>query len=164
AGALIVAFAVVSSISPAAPAHKRGAPASRPPTNLAGPAATPQQPPSAPPIGDPRRHKQAPSNAELAYQEGNAFSGKMWWSEALASYREAIRLDSRYREDPRLINNMIGALMSSSFHNKGARFLRDEIGPPAVPLLEAAAQRAESATTRKHAAEVLRSMPAPSRP
>jgi hypothetical protein len=82
----------------------------------------------------------------------------MWWSEALASYREAIRLDPRYREDPRLINNMIGALMSSSFHNKGARFLRDEIGAPAVPLLEKASREAESTTTRKHAAALLLSM------
>ena len=158
AGGLIVAVAGVSIIVAALPAHKRTAPASPPPTNLAGPAATPQQPPSAPPIGDPRRHKQAPSNAELAYQEGNAFSGKMWWSEALASYREAIRLDSRYREDPRLINNMIGALMSSSFHNKGTRFLRGEIGAPAIPLLEEASRKAESTTTRKRAAALLLSM------
>jgi hypothetical protein len=105
-------------------------------------------------VGEPS----AEVRAQIAYREGNAYSGKMWWSEALASYREAIRLDSRYREDPRLINNMIGALMSSSFHPKGARFLRDEIGPPAVPLLEAATQKAESTTTRKRAAELLRSM------
>jgi hypothetical protein len=48
--------------------------------------------------------------------------------------------------------------MSSSFHHKGARFLRDEIGAPAVPLLEAASREAESATTRKRAAALLRSM------
>ena len=79
-------------------------------------------------------------------------------SENVMSTAATIRLDSRYREDPRLINNMIGALMSSSFHPRGARFLRDEIGPPAVPLLEDAAQRAESTTTRKRAADLLRSM------
>ena len=82
----------------------------------------------------------------------------MWWSEALVSYRDAIRLDGQYREDPRLINNMIGALMSTSFHNKGARFLRDEIGAPAVPLLEDASREAESTTTRKRAAALLLSM------
>ena len=82
----------------------------------------------------------------------------MWWSEALASYRDAIRFDSQYREDPRLINNMIGALMSSSFHHKGARFLRDEIGAPAVPLLDDASREAESTTTRKRAAALLLSM------
>jgi serine/threonine-protein kinase len=121
------------------------------PTELAGSLTAP---PPALKAGEPSPEVRAQS----AYREGNAYCGKMWWSEALASYREAIRLDSRYREDPRLINNMIGALMSSSFHPKGAQFLRDEIGPPAVPLLEAATRRAESTTTRKRAAELLRSM------
>ena len=166
------------------PARNSPEPPSPPPaTKIAAPAAMPRQQPPAAPASDhrldevpaqivsghsasreaalktiARPHKQAPSNADLAYREGNAFAAKMWWSEALASYREAIRLDPRYREDPRLINNMIGALMSSSFHNKGARFLRDEIGAPAVPLLEKASREAESTTTRKHAAALLLSM------
>jgi len=156
AGGLVVAAAGVALVVTALlPAHNGTAPESPPGTKIAAPAPIPQQPPPAAPTS---RHKQAPSNAELAYREGNAFSANMWWSEALASYREAIRLDSHYREDPRLINNMIGALMSSSFHNKGARFLRDEIGAPAIPLLEAASRKAESTTTRKRAAELLRSM------
>jgi serine/threonine-protein kinase len=129
--------------------------------NGTGPAGLPTEvaasrpaPPTAPTVGEPS----AEVRAQIAYRQGNTYCGKMWWSEALASYREAIRLDSRYREDPRLINNMIGALMSTSFHPEGARFLRDEIGPPAVPLLEAATQKAESTTTRKRAADLLRSM------
>ena len=105
-----------------------------------------------------RLRKQDPRDAELAYLEGNAHADKMWWSEALSSYRDAIRLDSRYREDPRLINDMIGSLMSESFHDKGVRFLRDEIGAPAVPLLEQATQKAASTMTRKRAATLLRTM------
>jgi eukaryotic-like serine/threonine-protein kinase len=184
AGGLVVVVAGVGlAIAAFLPARNSTAPASPPPTRIAAPAATPRQPPPAPPASDPqlddvraqidsgrsapreavlktiaRLRKQAPSNAELAYLEGNAFSRKMWWSEALASYRDAIRLDSQYREDPRLINNMIGALMSSSFHHNGARFLRDEIGAPAVPLLEDASREAESTTTRKRAAALLLSM------
>jgi len=160
------------------PPRHSTAPASPPPTKIAAPAATPRQPANDPQLDDVRTQidsgrsapreaalktiarlrKQAPSNAELAYLEGNAFCGQMWWSEALASYRDAIRLDSQYREDRRLINNMIGALMSSSFHDKGARFLRDEIGAPAVPLLDDASREAESTATRKRAAALLLSM------
>jgi eukaryotic-like serine/threonine-protein kinase len=176
----LVAAGVGLVVAAFLPARNSRAPASPPPTKIAAPAATPRQPP---PASDPqlddvraqidsgrsapreaalktiaRLRKQAPSNAELAYLEGNAFSGQMWWSEALASYRDAIRLNSQYREDPRLINNMIGALMSSSFHHKGARFLRDEIGAPAVPLLDGASREAESTTTRRRAAELLLSM------
>jgi serine/threonine-protein kinase len=179
AGGVMVAAAGVGLVVAALPSHNL--PASPPRTKIA--AATPQQPRPAAPTSAPqldevraqidsgrsapreaaletiaRLRKRAPSNAELAYLEGNAFSGKMWWSEALASYRDAIRLDSHYRDDPRLINNMIGALMSASFHDKGARFLRDEIGPPAVPLLEDASREAESTTTRKRAAALLLSM------
>ena len=181
-GVVVVAVAglVVAAFFPA---RKGAAPTNPPPAKIAAAVASPQQPPPARPTTDPelgdvraqidsgrtasreaaletisRLRKQAPSNAELAYLEGNAFSGKMWWSEALVSYRDAIRLDGQYREDPRLINNMIGALMSTSFHNKGARFLRDEIGAPAVPLLEDASREAESTTTRKRAAALLLSM------
>ena len=183
AGGSVVAVAGACLVVAAfRPAHNSTAPASSPRTKIAAPTASPQQPP-APPSNHPpldavraqidsgrgapreaaletiaRLRKQAPSNAELAYLEGNAFAGKMWWSEALASYRDAIRLDSHYREDRRLINNMIGALMSSSFHNKGARFLRDDIGAPAVPLLEDASREAESTTTRKRAAALLVAM------
>ena len=182
-GGLVVAVAGLGLVVAVfRPARHGMPPASQPPIKVAAPAPMPRPPPAAP-ARDPelddlraqidsgrsapreaalktiaRLRKQEPSNADLAYLEGNAFSGKMWWSEALASYRDAIRLDSRYREDPRLINNMIGALMSSSFHYKGARFLRDEIGAPAVPLLEKASREAESSTTRKHAAALLLSM------
>jgi serine/threonine-protein kinase len=184
AGGLVVAAAAVGLVVAAfVPARNSTPPASPSQTKVSAPAAIPRPPPPAPPASDrqldvvraqinsgrsepretalktiARLRQQAPSNAELAYLEGNAFSGKMWWSEALASYRDAIRLDSDYREDPRLINNMIGALMSSSFHHKGARFLRDEIGAPAVPLLENASREAESTTTRKRAAALLLSM------
>jgi hypothetical protein len=56
------------------------------------------------------------------------------------------------------MNNMIGSLMSSSFHDQAARFLRDEIGAPAVALLEDASRAAESTTTRQRAAALLLSM------
>jgi serine/threonine-protein kinase len=180
AGGLMVAAAGVGLVVAALLRSRNSAtPASPPPTQIAAPVATPREPPPALPGLDEvraqidsgrnapreaalktiaRLRKQAPSNAGLAYLEGNAFSGKMWWSEALASYRDAIRLDSRYREDRRLINNMIGSLMSSSFHDKAARFLRDDIGAPAVPLLEDASRAAESTTTRQRAAALLLSV------
>lgn len=170
AGGLVAAAAGVGLVVAAfRPARDSPPPASPPQTNVAAPAPVPR-PPSPPP--SPARDLQPddvparidsgpgtpPPNAQRAYREGNAFCRKMWWSEALASYREAIRLDPHYREDPRLINNMIGALMSSSFQRKGARFLRDEIGAPAIPLLEEASRKAESTTTRKRAAALLLSM------
>jgi serine/threonine-protein kinase len=179
AGGFVVAASGVGLVVTALLRSRNGPPpASPPPTQIAAPAETPREPPAPPGLEEVRAQidsarsapreaalktlarlrKQAPSNAELAYLEGNAFSGKMWWSEALASYRDAIRLDSRYREDPRLINNMIGSLMSSSFHDKAARFLRDEIGAPAIALLEDASRAAESTTTRQRAAALLLSM------
>jgi tRNA A-37 threonylcarbamoyl transferase component Bud32 len=163
AGGLLVAAVGASLVVVAfRPAHDSAAPPSPPQTKVVAPAPMPQPTPPAPPTSHPQLDdvpaQQAPANAERAYREGNALCRKMWWSEALASYREAIRLDSHYREDPRLINNMIGALMSNSFQHKGARFLRDEIGPPAVPLLEEASRKADSTTTRKRAAALLLSM------
>ena len=156
AGGLVIAVAGVGLVLAAVLPASSSAPASAAQANVVAPPAVSQDSPRTPPTRDPQ-----PGDvraAALAYRQGNAFCRQMWWSEALASYREAIRLDSHFREDPRLIDNMISALMSSSFHAKGARFLRDEIGAPAVPRLESASREAESTTTRQRAAALLHSM------
>jgi eukaryotic-like serine/threonine-protein kinase len=104
-----------------------------------------------------RSRKQHPGSAALAYTAGRIYFAKLYWTEGLRSFRDAIQLDPSYRSDPELIKTVLrGFITTPGYHDDLARFLRDDIGGAAEPLLEETARDHPSAAIRSRAAGELR--------
>jgi hypothetical protein len=80
---------------------------------------------------------------------------KRWWADGFDAYRDAVAGHPAYRDDPVLIRNAIRNLSSPSQAHRGEKFLRNEIGAPAIPLLQEAAEHAQSKRVRENAARLL---------
>ncbi len=97
--------------------------------------------------------RQHPDSAYLPYLLGTLYLEKIWAEDGLAAYRDALRLDPEYKNDPVLIRSAMRTFVSDNNAPRGIAFLRDQIGAPAVPFLTEAARsknpkvakRAESA-------------------
>jgi hypothetical protein len=88
-----------------------------------------------------RARKANPKSAELAFLSGKANFGRLWWSDGIADFREAIQLDSRYREDPELLKTVLkGFITTPDVDARIVGFMR-EIGPPLRPYLEETAEK-----------------------
>ncbi|WP_257452317.1 serine/threonine-protein kinase [Archangium lipolyticum] len=98
---------------------------------------------------------QYPASAYAPYLEGHVNFDNLRWMDGLASYGAAIRNDSAYRSDPKLIRNVIRCLVSDRFHAKCGEFLVREVGAPAAPFLEEAARSASYANVQSRAARLL---------
>jgi eukaryotic-like serine/threonine-protein kinase len=95
--------------------------------------------------------RQHPSDPGLAALQARLYFEQRWWSEGLTAYRVALRSDPTRAGDPVLVGHVISSLQSWRFHPIAAAFLR-QLGDPARPMLEQAAQRHESASVRSRAA------------
>jgi serine/threonine-protein kinase len=98
--------------------------------------------------------KQYPANAYLPFVIGNLYFDRLVWKKGFEAYRDAIALDPAYRRDPRVIANAIRSLASRSQAWRGVRFLEQEIGAPAIPLLEEVAD-SRSLGIRNHSRRLL---------
>jgi serine/threonine protein kinase len=104
-----------------------------------------------------RARRQFPANAQLAYTAGRLYFAKLFWSDGLKSFRDAIRADPGLRTDPELIKTVLrGFLVTPSVNDEIASFLRDDIGPAARPFLEEAAHDHPNPDIRRRAAAELR--------
>ena len=104
-----------------------------------------------------RARRQFPANAQLAYTAGRLYFAKLFWTDGLKSFRDAIRAEPSYRADPELIKTVLrGFLVTPSVNEELAGFLRDDIGDPARPFLEEAARDHPNADVRRRAAAELR--------
>ncbi len=98
-----------------------------------------------------------PQNAQLAFQAGRVYFAKLYWTDGLASFRDAIRLDPSYRSDPELIKTALrGFITTPGVERDLETFLREDIGEPAVPYLEETARDHPNPTIRARAANELR--------
>ena len=95
--------------------------------------------------------RQHPSDPGLAALQARLYFEQRWWSEGLTAYRVALQSDPTRAGDPVLVGHVISSLQSWRFHPTAAAFLR-QLGDPARPMLEQAAQRHESASVRSRAA------------
>ncbi len=95
-----------------------------------------------------------PESAEIAYELGNVYAERPYPPKAVEAYREAIRLDSSYRDDPELIDYLIQTLTSRSAGHAAARVLVRDIGEHAVSRLDQAIDHDPSGVIRKKAKEV----------
>jgi serine/threonine protein kinase len=99
-----------------------------------------------------------PDSAAVVHAIGQQYFARPWPSEALKAYRAAIRLDSAYRTDPTIIAHSIELLSSRSSRWSAHRLLERDIGEPALPALDAAAENHANGTIRKRAAAVARAI------
>jgi eukaryotic-like serine/threonine-protein kinase len=104
-----------------------------------------------------RSRRQYPDHAALSYAAGRIYFSKYYWTEGLRSFREALRSAPAYRADPELIKTVLrGFIMTPSYNEDLASFLRDDIGSAAQPFLEETARDHPSPAVRSRAAAELR--------
>jgi hypothetical protein len=98
-----------------------------------------------------------PTSAGLPYEAGKLAMQKLYFRDAFASLREAIRLDPNLRNDPELIKAALRAFIVTPDYNElAADFLHDEIGPPAAQYLEETSKAHPNARVRARASAELR--------
>lgn len=95
-----------------------------------------------------------PGDATIAYRLANLYYDRPWPPKALRAYRDAMRLDPRYRSDPTLLANTIRALSSHSARGLAFQLLERDIGAPALPLLEETAASHGNKQVRARAARL----------
>lgn len=98
-----------------------------------------------------RLRAKQPKNAQLPFLIGTQYYELGWWSDALRRYREAIRLDKRYRRRHDLQDDVIGALSLNRTRRQAARMLRTDIGRAALPRLLRASRRDKRRVVRDRA-------------
>jgi len=100
-------------------------------------------------------HRSNPGSAYASFLLAVVYFEKMWWSVGLQHAQAAIQAEPAYRRSRRLAKLLVHSLISDSFWEKGAAFLRQEMPEVAVPYLEEAAQSAKSPRVRTRAAQIL---------
>ncbi len=93
-----------------------------------------------------------PDNAEIPYMAGKLYFAKLWWTDGLKSFHDALHIDPRYKTDPELIKLVLkGFITTPSYNDELASFLRNEIGAPAVEYLEETSRDHPNAAIRSRA-------------
>ena len=106
-----------------------------------------------------RARKAHPDNAELAFLSGKANFGRLWWTDGVADFREAIELDASYKENPELLKTVLkGFITTPDVDERIAGFMR-EIGPPFRPYLEETAEKHPRKAIRARARAELNARP-----
>ncbi|MBA3457445.1 MAG: protein kinase [Deltaproteobacteria bacterium] len=98
-----------------------------------------------------------PDNADLPYQAGKLYFAKMWWTDGLKNFRDAIRLEPSYRSDPELIKLVLkGFITTPTYNEELSSFLRNDIGDPAKEFLEETSRDHPNAGKRARAVQELK--------
>ena len=86
--------------------------------------------------------KAHPEDAELAFLAGKAYFGQLWWADGVDSFRDAVKLDASYKENPELLKTVLkGFLTTPDVDSRIVDFMRHEIGLPLRPYLEETAEK-----------------------
>lgn len=81
-----------------------------------------------------------PDNAQYPYTLGRVYFEKSWYKDSLEQYRVALRMDHSLRND-KIVNEHFVAMLGKRKINTTVRYvLIYEVGRPALPYLQAAAQ------------------------
>ncbi|HEY5946444.1 MAG TPA: protein kinase, partial [Kofleriaceae bacterium] len=60
-----------------------------------------------------RSRKANPDNAQLAFLSGKANFARLWWSDGIDDFREAIKIDDGYKQNPELLKAVIKAFITT---------------------------------------------------
>ena len=99
--------------------------------------------------------KKMPKNASLPYMLGDIYFDRGWWSDGLAKYREAIRMNRALRGRVSVQRNAIRALGDARTYPRARTLLLKDVGRAAAPRLRKAAKSDPSKVVRKRASSVL---------
>ena len=106
-----------------------------------------------------RARKANPDNAELAFLSGKANFGRLWWSDGIDDFRDAIRIDGSYKDNPELLKTVLkGFITTPDVDDRIVDFMR-EIGPPMRPYLEETAEKHPKKAIRARARAELNARP-----
>lgn len=97
-----------------------------------------------------------PRSAYVPYLLGNLYFDRMWWTDGIKSYREAIRRNRVYRKKVTLNKNLIRALGSNKTRGKAAWTFQNLIGRAALPHLRRAAKADKNRLVRLRAANLVK--------
>src|SRR5262249_32829155 len=104
-----------------------------------------------------RGRKQYPDSAGLAFVTGKLYFSKLYWTDGIKNFRDAIRLDSSYRTDPEVIKVALRGFITTPYlDDRLEGFLREDIGTAAVPYLEETARDHPNPAIRARAASELK--------
>ncbi|HET9993466.1 MAG TPA: hypothetical protein VFQ65_33245, partial [Kofleriaceae bacterium] len=93
-----------------------------------------------------------PESAQLAYLGGKIYFAKLWWTDGVKSFHDAIRLDPAYRSDPELLKIVIrGFITTPDTDPRIEELIREDLGDAAKPALEETAKSHPNATIRSRA-------------
>jgi len=92
--------------------------------------------------------------AELPLLAGKLYFAKFWWAEGIASFREAIKLDPTLATDPALSEIAVNGFMTTPDWDGRLSSFVLELGPSALPALEAVAKSQRAPASRARAAEL----------
>jgi serine/threonine-protein kinase len=98
--------------------------------------------------------KRFPRDPEYAVVLARLYFEKRWWTQGVAAFHAAIRLDPQRRGDPVLIGHVVASLQSERFAGDAEDFLR-ELGSVARDQVSEAARSHPSPRVRARARELL---------
>ncbi|MEO8552427.1 MAG: protein kinase [Kofleriaceae bacterium] len=103
-----------------------------------------------------KARRQHPESAQLAFLAGKIYFAKLWWSDGIKSFRDAIRLDPAYRSDPELVKIAIrGFITTPDPDSRIEEFLQTDLGDAAKDALEETSKSHPNASIRARAAAEL---------
>jgi hypothetical protein len=104
-----------------------------------------------------KARREHPESAPLAAEVGQLYFNKLWWTDGIKNFRDAIRLDPSLRSDPDIIKTVLkGFITTPDVDDRLEGFLREDLGDAARPYLEETAKSHPNKQTRARAAAELR--------
>ncbi|MEO8843800.1 MAG: protein kinase [Kofleriaceae bacterium] len=106
-----------------------------------------------------KARRQHPDSAQLAFLDGKIYFAKLWWSDGVKAFRDAIRLDPAYRTDPELLKiTLRGFITTPDTDPRIEELIRQDLGDSAIPGLTETAKSHPSATIRSRASAELKKL------
>jgi serine/threonine-protein kinase len=103
-----------------------------------------------------KARREHPDSAPLAVEVGQLYFNKLWWTDGIKNFRDAIRLDPSLRSDPGIIKSTIRAFDTTpDVDDRIESFLREDLGDAARPYLEETAKSHPNKQTRARASAEL---------
>jgi serine/threonine-protein kinase len=93
-----------------------------------------------------------PDRPSLPLFAGKLYFGKLWWSDGIASFRAAFKLDPGLEKDPEVIAAAVKGFLTTPEYDPRLASLVLELGPAAAPALEEAASTHRDPNMRARAA------------
>jgi serine/threonine-protein kinase len=97
--------------------------------------------------------RKSPRSPDLALWLGHAYFRKLWRTDGLREYADALELRPSLRRDPQLLRNVVGALDDPTYRLARA-LLRKRVGASAVGELKRAAKDGKNAKVESRAARL----------